>query len=273
MRKLLILIILFVFNYSAYSQSKILTSNELKVLEDRLNSELANKNLPDKKKFFLTLFAARELMQFRFYEKAQVYYQKAIEMKLGENATESYINLIAIAIIEKDKNKVKIAYENALDYYTKNPKLKTLSIDYYLTSIAVYLNTKDADKKNNIKGYYGHFLQDENLVNLLKNGSFDEAFSLLNPDKIKGSTNDIGIITYDVLNVYINKKATKELFCEKNLKLYPNSFAASIVLCVLLTDYLKLGAYTDKNLKRAKLYFDENPERQYLFDIVKKIKP
>jgi len=258
----------------AQNNSKILTPQELKIIETKILGELKKSKLLDnKKKFFITLKAAREFYQYRYYEKAKVYYQQAINIDSDENKSEAYINLITIDILSKDKSKVKLSIEKAQKYYEQNPNFKTSEIAYFLKSIENYLPGKNEVSKEIVNGFYGQFAHDENLINLLKEKKYDSAFSLINPSNLKNSTNDFHIVVYDLLNVYINHKNVKELFCNKQYNEYPNSYAYSTLLCSLLNDYLQTGKF---NLKRAKLadqYFNlENVEKKYLYDIAKEIK-
>lgn len=256
----------------AENESKMISKKELKMIEDRVQSELGGKILDDKKKFFLNLLAGRELYQYRFFDKAETYYRNALNIKVDENKSEAYINLMAIGINRGDKEKVKIVFNEAHHYFGKNPSYKTSEISYYLTTIENYLPNKTGKVPVPVQGFYGRFAHEENLINLIKNKDYQKAMSLLNPESLKSSTNDFNITVYDSLNVYLNKKNVKELFCDKQYKQYPNSFATSTILCSLLNDYLHEGKFSEQHLKKANLYFTENSENKYLFELVKEIK-
>ncbi len=248
--------------------SKILSKKELKKIEERVQQELKNKSLPEEKKFFLNLLAGRELYQYRFFEKAARYYQNAIEMNVSENKSEAYINLIAIAIDKNDKEKVRSLYEDSKNYFQKNPQFKTADIDYYFKTLENYLPLKKNQMPPEVKGFYGRFAHEENLINLIKAHEYQKAFSLLNPQGAAQSTNDFNITIYDSLNVLLHKKEVKTLYCNKQYKQYPDSFAMSTIICSLLNDYLEKGKFEDKHVKLADLYFKENSEKKYIYDMV-----
>lgn len=252
--------------------SKILSKKDLKKIESRVQDELKGKNLTTEKKFFLNLLAGRELYQYRFYDKSAQYYRNAIAMNVDENKTEAYINLVAIAIDKGDKEKVRSLYNESKAYFAKNPQFKTSEIDYYLSTLENYLPQKAGDKEPpKIEGFYGRFAQEENLINLIKAKDYQKAFSLLNPEGVARSTNDFNITVYDSLNVVLKKKNAGQLYCSKQYKQYPDSFAMSTIVCSLLTDYLQKGKFDDKHVKTANLYFKENSDKQYIYDLVNEL--
>lgn len=252
-------------------ESKILSKKELQKIENRVQQELKNKNLSEDKKFYLNLLAARELYQYRFYDKASRYYQNALEMKVTENKSEAYINLIAIAIDKNDKDKVSALYQDSKNYFEKNPQFKTTDIEYYLKTLENYLPSKNNKAPPEVTGFYGRFAHEENLINLIKSHDYQKAFGLLNPQGIAQSTNDFNITVYDSLNVLVNRKDVKTLYCNKQYKQYPDSFAMSTIICSLLNDYLDKGKFEEKHLKLADLYFKENGEKKYIFDMVNEL--
>ncbi len=272
MKKLYFIVLICLVPHFAFSElkSKVLSDKELKMIEDRVQTELKGKNLDDKKKFFLNLRAGRDLYQFHYYDKAETYYRNAINSSVDENKSEAYINIIAIGINQENKDKVKKSFDEAREYFSHNPKYKTNDVDYYMKAIEAYLPGKNK-APTELKGFYGRFAREENLENLLKDKEYAKAFSLINPEGLKNSTSDFHIIVYDSLNVYLNKKNVHELYCDKQYKEYPKSFAASIVTCALLNDYLKDGKFNEAHLKRAQSYFAANKEKNYLFEMVKEI--
>jgi hypothetical protein len=269
-----IILLLFTHTEMTYSQteSKIISPKEIKLIEDRVQKELVSKNLDEKKKFYLNLLAARELYQYRFYDKSEIYYLNAIKMNIEEDKTEALINLIAIAIIKKDKTKVQMYFDQANNYFNKYPKYKNKEIDYYLKSIENYLPLKNGIEPKAVSGFYGRFTHEESLINLLKNKEYHKAFSTLNPAAMKNSDDDFNITVFDSLNVLINKKSVKELYCNKQYKKYPSSYAYNIIICGLLNDYLQKGKFENKHLKNAEKYFNnDDKEKLYLLTMVKEI--
>ncbi|MDD4973740.1 MAG: hypothetical protein PHY93_05285 [Bacteriovorax sp.] len=268
--QLMALMTFYVLSAYAQNNSKIIAPNDLKMIEDKVQSELKSPVLSDDKKFLINIIAGRELYQYRFYDKSQIYYENALKINTSENKTEALVNLIAIAINKSDKEKVRSLYEEAQNYYEKKSAFKTRDIDYYLNAVANYLSDKKAKQ---IDGFYATFAREEDLINLLKNKEYQKAFISINPAGLKKSTNNFNITVYDSLNVLMNKKGVKELNCATEYKKYPKAYTYSIIICGLLTDYLESGKFSDKKMKRATSYFlNDNPEKNYLFELVKEIK-
>jgi hypothetical protein len=276
MSKLFCLYIILIFNNSVFAQndSNLFSDKELKILEETVAKKLSDPKITTKQKFYVYLRVARELYQYRFYDKSKSYYQEAIKISTEENKSEAYINIITIDVLKKDKALVKSDYEIAKKYYEVNPKLKNKEIEYFFKSLELYLPSsgKVADK-DLVNGFYGTFSSEENLINLLKQKDYDQAFSLISPKNLDNSSNDFNIIVYDLLNVFHNKKNVKKLYCDKQFNQYPNSFAYSTILCGLLNDYIKSSDFTASRIKMADIYFKkENTEKQYLYDLALEIK-
>lgn len=252
------------------TQSKLITQKELKAIEEQVDRELLSSNIDNKKKLIANLLAGREFYQYRFFDKSKKYYLSATNIDTSENKTEAYINLMAIALISKDKKELKNSYNEATKYFNNNPNYNSEDIKYYLTSIESYLSGKNT---NAVTGFYGQFVKEENLVDLVKAKKYAEALSMLNPEKIGEGDITIEVIIYDSLNVALNKKNVKTLFCEKEFKKYPNAYTYSTLTCGLLSDYLKKSKFDPERLKRAESYFAEmDSEKSYLLEVVKEIK-
>lgn len=258
--------------FSLFAESKILTEQDMKTIEDRVEKELADKKNDPTKKYFINIATAREAYQFRFFDKADHYYSNAIALNVKEDKTEAYINRIAIAIVSKDKKRISDTYNEAKNYFEKNKKLQTKEVTYYLTSIEQSLSSTDPGAAK-IQGFYGMYTTDENFKNLLKSKQYEKAFSLLNPEGMKTSEDSLRITSYDTLNVMLNKKNVKELHCNKEFKEFPDAYAYSTLICGLLNDYLKTGTFSANRMKRAETYFkEEAQEKKYLLDMVREIK-
>lgn len=259
------------FSSNINAQSRLLNPVEIQAIEAEIDKNLQSPKLDKKKKLMATILAGREFYQYRFYKKSKKYYNAAISIETKENKSEAYINLLAIAIVEKDKKIIKKSYNSAKKYFEKNSNFKSEEIGYYLASIEGYLS---GDNQKNIKGFYGRFIQDENLSDLIKSKNYLKALSILNPNDLdpKG-INSLEFIIYDALNVHINKKKVKNLYCSEEYKKYPDSYTYSVLICGLLSDYLATNKFDEKRLKRATKYFAEiDREKSYLLEVVKEIK-
>ncbi|AUN97891.1 hypothetical protein DOM21_11825 [Bacteriovorax stolpii] len=268
MKTFLLLLPMVLSTAFAAPQSKVISTKDLEKIETEVQSKLQSSLVDDKKKFFVNLLAGRELYQYRFYDKSKKYYQDAIKLNVKENKAEAYINLMAIALNDKDQAELKAGYEAAKKYFADNSKYKTQDIEYYLSAIE-----KSLSGKGEVPGFYGYFAEESNLIELIKNKEFEKGLSAINPDAIKQSQDSFNIIAYDTLNVAVNKKNVKELYCAPEYKKYPNAYTYSIILCGLLSDYLKQGKFDQKKLARAQTYFkEENQEKKYLLEAVEGIK-
>lgn len=253
------------------TQSKLLTSDQLKTLEEQVDKELESSKLDDKKKLIANLLAGREFYQYRFYDKSKKYYESAIKIDVAENKTEAYINLMALAVVLKDKNSLQKAFDQATLYFQKNPAYKSEDVQYYLNSIENYLTGKN---KNEVRGFFGQFSSEANLVELVKSKQYKEVLTKLNPEALgaEGSMN-LETIIFDSVNVALNKKNVKSLYCTPQYKKYPKAYTYSILICGLLTDYLEKSKFDPARLKRAESYFNEmDKEKSYLLEVVKEIK-
>lgn len=253
------------------AQSKVVTPKEVQVIEEQIDKELKSSKLDNKKRLIATTLAGREFYQYRFFDKSKKYYQSAINIDTKENKSEAYINLIAIALVSKNKKDIQKYYESAQEYFRENKKFKSQEIGYYLSSIEGYLSGKN---KENVKGFYGRFVEDANLADLVKNKKYTEALSVLNPESLDpNGMNSLEFITYDALNVNVNKKNVKSLYCSEMFKKYPDAYTYSSLICGLLNDYLTNNKFDNQRLKRAEKYFAEmDPDKAYLLEVVKEIK-
>lgn len=269
MKSFLFTFILIISSSHAFAESKMISVKEIEAMEAEADKQLQARNLDNKTKLLAYLLAGREFYQYRYYDKAKKYYQNALKIETKENKSEAYINLMAIALKEKDKNSLQEIFKSSETYFKENPSLYTKEIKYYMESIASYLSGK---KNEEIKGFYAHFLNEENLTSLIKNKEYQKALSSLNPQALENSDNSSEAIIYDALNVSVHKKNVKNLFCEKELKQYPDAYTYTVLICGLLNDYLTTSKFDEKRLARAERYFAEEKNRMYLLEMVKEIK-
>lgn len=264
------LLFLFIFSTNAFAQdsSKIISSKDLEQIETEVQDKLQSKLINDSKKFYINLLAGRELYQYRFYDKAKKYYEEAIKLNVDENKSEAYINLMAISAINENKDELKDNYEAAQKYFNQKSGFKTKDIQYYLSAVEKSLTGKGV-----VLGFYSHFSQESNLIELIKNKEYEKGLSLLNPEAFKESKNSFNTIVYDILNVNVNKKKVKALYCAPEYKKFPTAYTYSTLLCGLLSDYLTHGKIDEKKYKRAQKYFaEENQEKKYLLEALEGIR-
>lgn len=254
---------------AAFAQSKLISPKEIEAMEAEAQKQIQSRKLNNKTKLLAYLLAGREFFQYRYYDKAKKYYLEATKIETSENKSEAYINLMAIALIEKNKSSLQENYNSAQIYFNKNSSFYNKEMKYYMASIESYLSGK---KNPDIKGFYAHFLNEENLTSLIKNKEYEKALSTLNPQALENADNSAEAVIYDALNVSVHQKNVKNLYCEKEYKQYPDAYTYTVLICGLLDDYLKNSKFDPKRLARAEKYFAEEKERMYLLDMVKEIK-
>lgn len=258
---------------TAYSStpSKILTSEQLKAIEEQVDRELKSEKLDDTKRLAANLLAGREFYQYRFFDKSKKYYEAAIALPVNGNKTEAYINLMAIAVTAKKKQELKVQYDLAQDYFKKNQNLNTDEVKYYLAAIESHLTGKSSSP---VKGFYGPFAKESSLVELFKNKKYSDVLVAINPEALESDEQiTLETIIYDSANVALNKKSVKKMYCMPEYKKYPNAYTYGVLLCGLLNDYVETSKFNAERLKRAETYFSkDNTDKAYLFEVVKEIK-
>lgn len=256
--------------YTGNSYAQMLTADQVKVIEAQIDKELLSSKLDSKKKLIANLLAGREFYQYRFYDKSKKYYEAAKKIETKENKSEAYINLIAIGLMSKDKKEMQNAFDEATKYFKKNTPYNTTDIQYYMNSMKNYLSGKHSGE---LKGFYGHFVREGNLIDLVKKKNYQEALSKLNPAGMEEAGTNLEVIIYDALNVALHKKSVKKLYCLNEYKKYPNAYTYSSLICGLLNDYIEKSEFNSERMKRAQKYFtEEDNEKIYLLDVVKEIK-
>ena len=112
--KHIIYLLLIFFSFSTHSQtepgknqSQLISPKELEMIEIEVTQKLKSNQLDHSKKFLIYMLAGRELYQYRFYDKAKKYYQSALQLDVPDNKSESYINLMAISLVEGNNEELK----------------------------------------------------------------------------------------------------------------------------------------------------------------------
>lgn len=209
MKTLILLLPVLISVASAAPTSTIISQKDLETIEAEVQSKLNSSLVDDSKKFLINILAGRELYQYRFYDKSKQYYQNAINLNVKDNKAEAYINLMAIASFSGNKEELKNQYDASLKYFNSNRSYKTKEIEYYLSSVETSLTGK-----GKVSGFYGFYSNESALIDAVKNKEFEKGLSMINPEGLKGSQDNLNIVTYDALNVAVNKKKVKKsLLC------------------------------------------------------------
>jgi hypothetical protein len=241
--------------------------NSKKINEIKTNFEQALKETKqsEERKFYLYLLAGRELFNYRFYQDSALYFNKAIDQKLALNKTEAYLKLIAIAFIQKDSKDMTKNVQMAEEYFKKNPSYLSAEIKEYLNFINTSVLKKNPKEKTAvIKGFYGHYAQLSDIQDDIKNHEYPKALSAFNEQAIENASIDLKI-TYDLLNVLVNKKNVGKLLCSPSLTKYPGSYSYGIMLCEVLSKFLRDGKVENKDFDKLNDYFKTtHTEKKYL---------
>lgn len=239
---------------------------QMRLIDSRMAKELADK--PPSERFLANMTAGREAYQFRYYEKSYAYYANAIAIDVNLDKTEAHIKRIAIAVLANDQQRISDNLGEAKKYFFFHPEFKTEAIASYLDSIEQSLNVEPAAKSHG-GGFFGVYVRDENFENLLKNKKYDQAFAMLDPEKVKHSDNSFHVIAYDMLNVLRNGKKVKNLYCNQVYEQYPKAYTYDMLLCGLLNDYLKTGTFSGQKMQRTRTYFaEEDRDRSWMLGMI-----
>lgn len=248
MKNLIFVVILSSFVIPAWANS---LKNEVDALEKEFLAELSKKNVSQEVIFYHYLLAGRETFTLGADDYSKKYFLKAIEMKVNENKSEAYVDLIALAHRNKDFPEKKKLIQNLIKYYDKNPQYLNVQMKSYLN----YLKNDKLDHQ--LEPYFGHFNSINILENLIKNKSYLQAYLMLNLEGLKDA--DIGIkTTYDLLNCLVNKRKVKKYLCMDTYKKYPTAYSYSIKICGALEQYSREGKVSPTRIDDLKNFFNKN---------------
>lgn len=251
--------------------AQVLSEKDVKLIQEKVDAQLKDTSLSEDKKLLLAITTAKEAFSFHYYDLANKYYEIAIKSSSKENKAEAYINRLAISLKQKEKSKISTQLEELKKYIQANDKYKTKEIEYYIKSIDASLSHNESPE--NIPGFYGQYATEEQFKNLITDKKYDKALAFINPNVLAENNDSFTVISYDTLNILVNKKNVTKLYCSEELKKYPDAYAYGPLICQLLTDYLKSGKMQKGNLARTEKYFKTNsPNMKFLFEAVKGIK-
>lgn len=223
------------------------SSSQVEEVEKVLLAEIKKKNSSEKDKFLLYNLAARELYNYKFYDRATHYYKKVLTLNVTDDKREAYVNLMAIEFA-KDKNISKSTYTEALKYFEKTKKINEPELKRYMDFINENFFSKNPSKE--FRGFYGEFSKQRSLKKLIEKKSYKEALSLMNTNNI----DDRDLVTkikYDLLRSLSFGKKKLKLSCESSLKKYPHSIAWTMEICRGLVKYQKGTSPSKKDIERV----------------------
>ncbi len=269
--RVFIYLFIFILPLVSFAQdSTILSNQELSKLESQYEKEIKDSKLAPDKKLIVTLIIARELYQYRFYDKALSYFDRAIEINSTQDKSEAYINRVTMALIKNDQSLISKYIEETQAYFTNNPKYYTAENKYYIDSVsAIYSPTKMEVPPH----YYASYVIEAQIKVLMKLKKYPEALVKLNALEVASSKDNSLILSFDLLRFLTNAADKNKLLCKKQFDQYPKAYTYSSILCGLVIQKISAKKIASKDLKRAEIYFKEdNPSFSYLFDLFKEIK-
>lgn len=236
--------------------------------EKALTEELKKKNPSAKERQAIYNLAARELYYLGYYEKADEYYKKSIDENVNVDKSEAYINRISVQFVKKDFTTLKQRVAEARKYYTDNKKYYSKDMEMYLESMDQVVNKKTNDQKPSMFNFYTNQMSFEEGI---KSKSYTELLARFNIEKLAEADYDAAM-KYDLVHVLARKKMVNHLFCSEKIKPYREAFVPSVMICILLEDYLKGEKLSDEKINRLEKYFKEISDRDiYLLNAVKEL--
>ena len=253
--------------------AKIVSDETIKKIEKEFQKQMGLASVSKEKIFYIHMLAAREFLNYGYLEKSEKYYQKSIDLNPHLNATEAYLNLVLIAIRQKEEPKIKKRIESALDYfYKKNKALLNPVLKRHLSFLSVaFLNKGSPEQKEKVYNdyMYGYYARLKQIERDIEQGKFTKAYLGFNPNGLEHT--DIGTkTTYDLLNIIVNKKKVKKLLCRPIYDKYPKAYSYSMKVCKILKKFRKEGKISPKYITNLENYFKSNhQDKKYVLKAVK----
>lgn len=251
-------------------ESVVLQKSELDKMEKDFALILKSSTLSSDKKLAANLAVARELYQYRYYKKAEKYFNQAITIDSSSDKSEAFINQIAIALLLKNETLSQKYLADAKAYYAKFPQFYSEENKYYINSIT---SIKSNSPETTPAGYYGSFVVDAQIKELIKNKKYSDALLKFNAQEMQKSSDSALVLTYDLLTLVKTPSQKFIPLCKKAYDKKPNAYTYSAILCDLVIKKVNHKKIATADLERAHLYFKEDDTQYaYLFDFFKEIK-
>ena len=111
-----------------------------------------------------------------------------------------------------------------------------------------------------------YYCAQADFKDLVKDGRYEEAFKMLNPDNLNSAAYDLQI-SYDILNVIVNGNKIKkeDLFTYKTYKKYPESIAWTMLSAKILIIYLDTGELDEQTIKDFERWVPKYSKHNYFW--------
>ncbi|OUR99622.1 hypothetical protein A9Q84_00965 [Halobacteriovorax marinus] len=274
MSKSIILILILI---SLFSTNLIIASSPQEI-EQQIQSDLKKEKLSPRKQYYLYVLAGREFLYSSNIQLAKKYYTKARELKVYEDKSEVYINLISVAIRKNDTASIRKSVSNAKRYFAANPNYNKGSYSDYLNLVLKTKifdsSIKEKDFSSLSKGFYNFEIRKVQFEELIKKKKYRMALAKLDPNGVS----DAGVqyeILYDLLRVLVLKKSIKssQLLCAPRYKKFPDDYSYTMMICGSLHEYLKHSKVSNKSISQLEKYFSKRySDKSYLLLALKELK-
>ncbi len=228
-------------------------SKALASIEKELKQAIAHEKPDAAHLFHIYRIAGREFQAYGFLKQARSVYEKALAVKTDEDPSEPIIQLLQLDYLEKNLKEQKrhLAIARA--------RIKNSDLLEYVEWYEKALVGGEKGPERFEGGLFGAPARWSMLEKLMREKKFNEAFALINPKGVEQSSLPHRI-TYDLLNVLVNRRKAGNLFCADDLKKYPDAYSYSIRLCKILSSYIEKGAVDPAAWQSLESFFKENNE-------------
>ncbi|OUR99915.1 hypothetical protein A9Q84_02475 [Halobacteriovorax marinus] len=261
MKVFLVSLLCLIFTGNSFAADERIKSAEQ--IERFFLDEMKVSKPTDTSKFYFYNLAAREFYSYKFYDKSLEYYELAIAMKVSEDKTEAFINLMAIEHAKK-REITKKTYERVMKYLKGSGKIKEAGISRYMNFISEsFFSDKPA---KDFRGFFGQYSKDKSIKSYIKNKEYKKALSLIN-DKSVYDSDIVNRVQFDLLRSLVLGKAKFKLSCKSTLDKFPNSFAWSMKVCRTLVNYQKGRTPSSKDVSKIKSSLKKQSESRLYFAV------
>ena len=180
-----------------------------KQLESQALKYLDDKKIDNEKRSALYLLAGREFYSYGLLDKSEEYYLKALNLNSSGKKAEAYINLVAIAVDNGNKDKTLKRFNSAEKYFKEHSNEKDSGVSLWLKTMDRVLRTPGKGSYR-YTGLYGHYAALSDLRNFIEKRQYAKALSILNPTSISEASSPVVLISYDILRVLVHGKVEKK---------------------------------------------------------------
>jgi hypothetical protein len=247
----------------AKDKSTVETDDLINSIKINIQKSLEAEPLNERKKYNLYSLAARELMEYRYYEESLKYYELSIKSKLDKGMEEAYYNVLFIKYqLKKDVDELVKALEELEHYLIKSESIEKYS--YVLSSWKLMLVNNTNAELTLSNSLFAPLVSQNNIESLVKEKKFAQALQLL-PENLSQANINFQIQS-DILRTIVFGR-TQKLYCDEKLKKYPNSFAYTMQICKFLKDSESVAiSFIESRVRK------ESPKRLYWVEAMKEIK-